>query len=90
MQTPKGVNYTISVFTWSMQMTKRGRGGLKGPGLKMPGHFGICNNQRMHQRYHMSSTLYLQADESLQNLELMLIYFFFKTLQEGKSANLPH
>ena len=43
----------------------------------------------MLRRRQTSSTLYLQADESLWNLELMLLYFFFKALQEGESPNLP-
>ena len=43
----------------------------------------------MLRRRQTSSTLYLQADESLWSLELMLLYFFFKALQEGESPNLP-
>ena len=55
----------------------------------MPGLFWTCHNQTMLRRQQTSSTLYLQADESLWNLELMLLYFFFKALQEGESPNLP-
>lgn len=43
----------------------------------------------MLQRRQTSFTHFLQADESLWNLELMLLYFFFKALQKEKSSNIP-
>lgn len=84
MQTSKSVDCTISLSTWLMQIATVVSWGRR----RCQGSFEHAVTDDASNNRQVPPSTYKQM-RSLWNLELMLLYFFFKALQEGESPNLP-